>query len=118
MYHTVVLRFYCDNLISALASVVASVRAVQLSQFVVVCGCRVLRMAEEGRKIVDIKEFEKIREEVAKDETGADWKLAKSFEHTTVYRRTDNDSIFKVSTLIFIITLIPYFAIWPLVFEH
>jgi len=55
-------------------------------------------MAEEGRKMVDIKEFEKIREQVTKDETGADWKLAKSFEHTTVYRRTDNDSIFKVST--------------------
>jgi len=54
-------------------------------------------MAEEGSKVVDVKEFEKMLEQVTKDETGADWNLAKSFEHTTVYRRTDNDSIFKVS---------------------
>ncbi|XP_065901661.1 steroidogenic acute regulatory protein, mitochondrial-like [Dysidea avara] len=60
--------------------------------------------AGKDKRIVDVNEFEKIREQVIKDEIGADWKLAKSFEHTTVYRRTDTDnrdSIFKfVSKLV------------------
>ena len=55
------------------------------------------KMAEESKPSVDVKEFERVRDQVIKDETGADWKLAKSFEHTSVYRRTDNESIFKVS---------------------
>ena len=64
------------------------------------CGWRNMA-AGKDKRIVDVNEFEKIREQVIKDEIGADWKLAKSFEHTTVYRRTDTDnrdSIFKVSS--------------------
>ena len=32
-----------------------------------------------------------------KDEIGADWRLAKLFEHRMVHWQTDNDSVFKVS---------------------
>ena len=48
---------------------------------------------------VDVGEFEKVRQQVLKDENGEEWKLAKTFEHTNVYRKTNNDSIFKVSRL-------------------
>ena len=44
---------------------------------------------------VDVSEFEKVCEHIIKEENGPDWKLAKSFEHTTVYQKTDNDAIFK-----------------------
>ena len=45
---------------------------------------------------VDVNDFEKVREQIIKEENGPDWKLAKSFEHTTAYRKTNNDSVFKV----------------------
>lgn len=45
---------------------------------------------------VDVGEFEKVREQITQEENGPDWKLAKSFEHTTAYRKTNNDSVFKV----------------------
>ena len=44
----------------------------------------------------DASEFEKKRDEILKMEKEAEWKLAKQFEHTEMYRRSDNDSIFKV----------------------
>ena len=46
---------------------------------------------------VDVAEFEKVREQIIKDENGPDWQLAKSFEHTSAYRKANNASIFKVS---------------------
>ena len=49
------------------------------------------------KQTIDVSEFEKRRDQVHKDENGAQWNLAKSFEHTTVYRRADNDSVFKVN---------------------
>ena len=52
-------------------------------------------MAEKAS--VDIGEFEKVREQIINDENGQNWRLAKSFEHTTVYRKTNDDSVFKVS---------------------
>lgn len=52
-------------------------------------------MAEKST--VDVSEFEKVHERIVEEENSADWKLAKSFEHTAAYRRIDNDSIFKVS---------------------
>lgn len=51
---------------------------------------------------VDVSEFEKVREHIIKEENGPDWKLAKSFEHTTVYRKTDNDAIFKVRFILLV----------------
>jgi len=47
---------------------------------------------------VDVSKFEMVCKWIVdhKEEDSADWKLAKKFEHTTVYRKTDNDSIFKV----------------------
>ena len=56
-----------------------------------------------GKGTVDVSEFEKSREQVLKDETGAEWKLAKSFEHTNMYRRVDNESVFKVSCSLLVI---------------
>ena len=52
-------------------------------------------MAE--KKTIDVSEFEKRRDELLKDEDGREWKVAKEFEYTTVYRRVDNDSVFKVN---------------------
>ena len=49
------------------------------------------------KQTIDVSEFEKRRDQVHQDENGAQWNLAKSFEHTTVYRRADNDSVFKVN---------------------
>lgn len=49
------------------------------------------------KQTIDVSEFEKKRDQILQDENGAQWNLAKSFEHTTVYRRADNDSIFKVT---------------------
>lgn len=51
-------------------------------------------MAEKTR--VDVSKFEEVRDEIIKEENSSDWKLAKNFEHTTAYRKTDNDSVFKV----------------------
>ena len=50
-----------------------------------------------AKATVDVSEFEKSRDQVLKDETEAEWKLAKSFEHTNMYRRGDNESVFKVN---------------------
>ena len=52
---------------------------------------------------VDVSEFEKVREHIIKEENGPDWKLAKSFEQTTVYRKTDNDAIFKVRFILLVL---------------
>ena len=52
-------------------------------------------MAEQTS--IDPSEFEKKRDEILKMENGADWKLAKRFEHTEMYRRSDNDVVYKVS---------------------
>ena len=57
---------------------------------------------------VDVSEFEKVREQIIQEENGPDWKLAKSFEHTNAYRKTNNDSIFKVracNTFVQVLTL-------------
>ena len=56
-------------------------------------------MAEE-KPAVDVGEFEKVREQIVKDEEGEDWKLAKTFEHTSAYRRISNDAVFKVRVLL------------------
>lgn len=50
-----------------------------------------------AKTTVDLSEFEKVREQIIQEENGPHWKLAKSFEHTSAYRKTNNDSIFKVS---------------------
>ena len=62
-----------------------------------------------GKGTVDVSEFEKSREQVLKDETGAEWKLAKSFEHTNMYRRVDNESVFKVSCSLMVIVEVMIF---------
>lgn len=49
---------------------------------------------------VNVSEFEKIREQISKEENGPDWQLAKTFEHTLVYRKSDNETILKVSWLL------------------
>ena len=53
-------------------------------------------MAE--KQTIDVSsEFERRRDQILKDETEAQWNLAKSFEpHTFVYRRADNGNILKV----------------------
>ena len=66
---------------------------------------------------MDVSEFEKRRDQVHKDENGAQWNLAKSFEHTTVYRRADNDSVFKVNLssdvhTIIVLSLCSSFETW------
>ena len=48
----------------------------------------------EGTSI-DVSEFEKKRDEILQMENGADWKLAKTFEYSVLYRRSDNDSVYK-----------------------
>ena len=64
-------------------------------------------MAEKAS--VDVGEFEKVREQIINDENGQDWKLSKTFEHTTAYRKTSNDSVFKVSRCV-LIAFTLYFA--------
>ena len=58
-------------------------------------------MAEDTIETIDLHtEFEKIREQVIKDECCPDWKLAKTFEHTTIYKGTIEQShhvVYKVS---------------------
>ena len=44
----------------------------------------------------DASKFEKKRDEILTMEKDTEWKLAKQFEHTEMYRRSDNDSVFKV----------------------
>ena len=46
----------------------------------------------------DASKFEKQRDEIFEMETKAEWKVSKTFEHTTAYRKVDNDSVFKVSS--------------------
>ena len=47
------------------------------------------------RMSVDVSEFEKKRDEILQMENEAEWKLSKSFEHSVLYRRIDNDSVYK-----------------------
>ena len=66
-------------------------------------------MAEKGS--IDPSEFEKSREEILKMEKEAEWKLAKQFEHTEMYRRSDNESVYKVSHIRFLCNVINAFFV-------
>ena len=52
-----------------------------------------VKMAEKTS--VSLSELEKKRDEILQMENGAEWKIAKRFEHTVFYRRSDNDSVYK-----------------------
>ena len=58
-------------------------------------------MAEESIETIELHtEFEKLREQVIRDECCPDWKVAKTFEHTTIYKGTIDHShhvVYKVS---------------------
>ena len=61
-------------------------------------------MAEQTS--IDPSEFEKKRDEILKMEKEADWKLAKRFEHTEMYRRSDSDYVYKVSCVFYKLMLL------------
>ena len=58
-------------------------------------------MTEETIETIDLHtEFEKLREQVIRDECCPDWKVAKTFEHTIIYKGTIDHShhvVYKVS---------------------
>ena len=69
-------------------------------------------MAEESIETIELHtEFEKLREQVIRDECCPDWKVAKTFEHTTIYKGTIDHShhvVYKVSHLLEIVSTINF----------
>ena len=49
----------------------------------------------------DASKYEQKRDEIFEMEKKAEWKVAKTFQHTVAYRKSDNASVFKVSYSIY-----------------
>ena len=45
----------------------------------------------------DASKFEQKRDEIFEMEKNAEWKVAKSFQHSAAYQKRDNNSVFKVN---------------------
>ena len=49
------------------------------------------------KTVFDASKFQEKRDEIFEMEKNAEWKVSKTFQHTVAYRKSDNDSVFKVS---------------------